>query len=84
MDFELNLIFLFKFEFLGYWIHRDFVFTSINLLVLQHGQGVLQDGLQTLHFDLGDMHRPSQNMEEDMEFERRLSVKKFLEFESGK
>jgi hypothetical protein len=56
------------------------VFTSINSLAHKLGQGVLQDGLQTLIFGLGDMHRPSPNMEEDMEFQKGLSVKKILEF----
>jgi hypothetical protein len=41
-------------------------------------QGVLQDGVETLFFDLGDMHRPTIKMEEDMEFERGLSVKQIL------
>jgi hypothetical protein len=39
------------------------------------GQTVLQDVLAPLLFDLGDMHRPTLKMEEDMEFERGLSVK---------
>jgi hypothetical protein len=43
-------------------------------------QAVLQYDLQTLLFDLGDIHMPSPNMEEDMEFQIGLSVKKILEF----
>jgi hypothetical protein len=55
------------------------VFTSINSTVQKFGQGVLQDGLEILLFDLGDMHRPTLKREEDMEFERGLSAKKILE-----
>jgi hypothetical protein len=47
----------------------------MNSLVHNLGQGALQDDLQTLFFDLGDMHRPTLKMEEDMEFEIGLSVK---------
>jgi hypothetical protein len=52
---------------------------SINSPLHDIGQGVLQDGLETLLFDLGDMHRPTLNMEEDMGFERGLSVEQILE-----
>jgi hypothetical protein len=55
------------------------VFMSINSPLHDIGQGVLQDGLETLLFDLGDMHRPTLNMEEDMGFERGLSVEQILE-----
>jgi hypothetical protein len=47
--------------------------------VQKFGQGVLQDGLEILLFDLSDMHRPTLKREEDMEFERGLSAKKILE-----
>jgi hypothetical protein len=50
--------------------------------VYKLGQGVLQNGLQPLLFDLGDMHRPSPKMEEDIEFQKGLSVKQILEFAS--
>jgi hypothetical protein len=56
--------------------------TSINLLVYKLGQGVLQDGIQTLLFDLGDKDKPSPNMEQDREFQRGLSVKQILKFAS--
>jgi hypothetical protein len=79
MDFELNHRFLFRFESKKGWTLMDIVFTSINSPVHKFGQGVLQDGLQTLLFDLVDMHRPSPNMEEDIEFQRVLNVKQILE-----
>jgi hypothetical protein len=39
------------------------------------GQGVLQDGLENLLFDLGGMHRPTLKIKEDIKFQRGLSVK---------
>jgi hypothetical protein len=45
----------------------------------KHGQRVLHDGLQTLIFDLVDMHRPYPNIDEAMEFQKGISVKKSLE-----
>jgi hypothetical protein len=56
-----------------------FVFTDIKSPFHKIGQEVLQDGLGTLLFDLGDMRRLTLKMEEDMEFERGLSVKQILE-----
>jgi hypothetical protein len=56
-----------------------FVFTDIKSPLHKIGQEVLQDGLGTLLFDLGDMCRLTLKMEEDMEFERGLSVKQILE-----
>jgi hypothetical protein len=44
------------------------VFTGINLPVHKFRQVVLQDGQETLLFDLVDMDRLTLNMEEDMEF----------------
>jgi hypothetical protein len=55
------------------------VFTSINSSLRKIGQSVLEDGLETLHLDLGDIHRPTLKMEGDMEFERGLSVNQILE-----
>ncbi len=75
MDFELNHRFLFRFESKKGWTLMDIVFTSINSPVHKLGQGVLQDGLQTLLFDLVDMYRLSHKIEEVIEFQRRLSVK---------
>jgi hypothetical protein len=78
-DFEQKLRFFFKFEFPGDWIHWEFVFTSINSPVHKLGQQVLRDGLQTLFFDLDDMHRPSPKIKEVMEFLKELSAKQSLE-----
>jgi hypothetical protein len=55
------------------------VFTSINSSLHKIGQGILQEGLQTLFFGLGDMHRPTLKLKEDIEFKRWLSVKQILE-----
>jgi hypothetical protein len=68
-------MFIFKFEFPGGWLLREFVFTIINSPVRKLGQRFLQDGLQTLLFDLGDMHRPPAKIEDDMEFSKGLSFK---------
>jgi hypothetical protein len=83
-DFELKIRFFSKFESKEGWTPGEFVCTSINPPVHKFGQGVLEDGLETLLLDLGDMHRPSLNIEEDMEFPRGLSVKQILEIRSGK
>jgi hypothetical protein len=47
--------------------------------LLKLGQGVLHDGLKILLFDVVDMHRLNPTIEEVMEFQRRLSVKRNLE-----
>jgi hypothetical protein len=45
---------------------------------------MLQTDLQTILFNLDDVHIPTPKIEEDMEFQRGLSVKQFLEiFLSG-
>jgi hypothetical protein len=44
------------------------VSTSLNSPVVKLGQGVLQDGLQILLFDLVDMSRLSPKTEEVLEF----------------
>jgi hypothetical protein len=79
MDFEFKLSFLSKFESKRGWILRDFVFTNANSLGYKRGQGVHHTDLQTLLFYLGDMHRPSPNIKEVIEFPKRLSVKENLE-----
>jgi hypothetical protein len=85
MDFELNLRFPFKFEFSGSWSLREFEPTSINSSLHKIGQGVLQDGLKTFLFDLVDMHTPSPNIVECMEFPKVLLIKQILEkFSLGK
>jgi hypothetical protein len=40
---------------------------------------MLQDDLQTLFYDLGDMHRPSHKIEEVIEFQKELTDKEILE-----
>jgi hypothetical protein len=40
---------------------------------------MLQTDIQTMLFNLDDMHIPTQEIDEDMEFQRGLSVKQFLE-----
>jgi hypothetical protein len=50
------------------------VLTNVNPTVHQVGQGVIQDGLQTLFFQLSDMHILTPKIAEDMEFQRELSV----------
>jgi hypothetical protein len=54
------------------------VSTSINSPVLKLGDGVLQDGLQILLFDLVDMYRLSHKIEEVIEFQKLISVKKIM------
>jgi hypothetical protein len=51
----------------------DIMFTSINSPVQKYKQGVLQDGLQTLIFDLDNMQGPSPTIEKYIEFQRGLS-----------
>jgi hypothetical protein len=55
------------------------MFTGINSPLHKIEQGVLQDVLETLLFDLGDMHKQNLKMEEDIKFEIGLSVKQILE-----
>jgi hypothetical protein len=50
-----------------------------NQLKLHIGQEVLHGDLQILDYDLGDMHTPYPNIEEDMEFTKVLIVKQKLE-----
>jgi hypothetical protein len=78
-DFKLKFRFLFHFEFPRDWSLREFMLTSINSSMLNLGHGVLQNGLQIFLFDLVDMHRLSLIMEDDIEFQRGLIVKQFLE-----
>jgi hypothetical protein len=60
------------------------VHASANTPVPNPGPEVHQPDLQTLLFDLSDMHRPPLKMEEYMEFESGwLSVRKILEICSG-
>jgi hypothetical protein len=55
------------------------VLTSANTTLPNPGQEVHQPDLQTLVFDLTDIHRPTLKIEEDMEIENGLSVNQILE-----
>jgi hypothetical protein len=50
-----------------------------NPSMLRLGQEVLHGDLQILYYDLGDMHTPYTNIEEDMKFLNVLIVKQKLE-----
>jgi hypothetical protein len=59
-----------------YKFHSNLIWSKEEFLELKKfGQGVLKDGLQTLLFDLGDMHKQSSNMEEDIEFQTGQRVR---------
>jgi hypothetical protein len=53
--------------------------TNANTLVHNPGQEVHQSDLQALLFNKTDMHRQTLKMEEDMEFERGIGIKRILE-----
>jgi hypothetical protein len=63
-DFKLKFRFIFKFESIKGWTLRDIALTIINSPLLKFGQIVHHTYLQTLLFDLSDMHKPSLNIEE--------------------
>jgi hypothetical protein len=50
------------------------VFTSTNSPIHKLGQGVIQDDPQTFLFNMGDMHRPSQKIGDDMEFQKGIHI----------
>jgi hypothetical protein len=54
------------------------VLTNINSPVPKVGQGVIQDGLQTLLFSLNDMHMLTLNIEEVTRYPNGLSIKEIL------
>jgi hypothetical protein len=54
------------------------VLINANSSSHKHGQGVHHSDLRSLLFDLGDMHRPSPNMEEDMEFAKGIIINQVL------
>jgi hypothetical protein len=39
---------------------------------------VIHSDLETLHYDLGDMYKPTPEMEEDIGFQKEIIVKQFL------
>jgi hypothetical protein len=60
------------------------VLANANQPVNQVGQGVIQEGIQTMIFHLSDVHRLNPKIEEDMGFRRWLSVKQFWKVKSAK
>jgi hypothetical protein len=48
------------------------MFTNANTLVQKLGQGVCQSDVQTLLYNLDDMHRASQRIEEFIEFQKEI------------
>jgi hypothetical protein len=57
------------------WSDRLIASLIENAPKLHFGQEVLHDDLQGLYSDLGDMHTPYPNIEEDMKFPKVLIVK---------
>jgi hypothetical protein len=70
------------------WSDRLIEILIANLSKLHFGQEVLHCDLQGLYYELGDMHTPYPNIEEDMKVSKVLIVKQKLEenfrkFENG-
>jgi hypothetical protein len=84
MNFEINLRFFPKFESKGCWILKEFVFTNTNTPAHKPRQGVLQDDVQIFLYDLGDMNRPSHQIEEVIKFQKELTDKEIWEKVSRK
>jgi hypothetical protein len=61
------------------WSDRLLEILIANPSKLHFGQEVLYCDLQGLDYDLGDLHTPYPNIEEDVEFTKVLIVKKKLE-----
>jgi hypothetical protein len=61
------------------WSHRLLDILIANASKLHFRQEVLHCDIQGLYYDLGDMHTPYPNIEEDMKFIKVLIVKKKLE-----
>jgi hypothetical protein len=61
------------------WLDRLIEILIGNPSKLHFGSEVLQCDLQGLDYELGDMHTPYPNIEEDMEFTTMLIVKQKLE-----
>jgi hypothetical protein len=57
------------------WSDRLIEIIIANPSKLHSGQEVLHCDLQGLNYDLGDMHTPYPNIEEDMEFTIVLIIK---------
>jgi hypothetical protein len=61
------------------WSDRLPEILIINPSKFNFGQEVLHCDLQGLYYDLGDMHTPYPNIEEDIEFTKVLIIKQKLE-----
>jgi hypothetical protein len=61
------------------WSDRLIEILIANPSKLHFGQEVFHGDLQRLYYDLGDMHTPYPNIEEDMEFTKVLIVMQKLE-----
>jgi hypothetical protein len=61
------------------WSDRLIEILIANPSKLHFGQEVLHGYIQRLDYDLGDMHTPYSNIEEDMKFTKVLIVKQKLE-----
>jgi hypothetical protein len=61
------------------WSNRLIEILIANPSKLHFGQDVLHCDLKELYYDLGDLHTPYPNIEEDMEFIKVLIVKQKLE-----
>ncbi len=68
-----------KTDLIESWSDRLVKTPVANPSKLHFGQEVLYDDHQRLDYDLGDMHTPYPNIEEDMEFTKVLIVKQKLE-----
>jgi hypothetical protein len=58
------------------WSDRLLAHLIANPSKLKYGQEILHGDLQRLYYDLGYLHTPYPNIEEDMEFTRVLIIKK--------
>jgi hypothetical protein len=58
------------------WPYKLIATTIANPLEINFGPGVLHGDLQTLHYDIIDMHNLTPNIQEIIVFPNWLSVKK--------
>jgi hypothetical protein len=61
------------------WSDRLLELLVANPSKLHFGQEVIHCDLKGLYYDLGDLHPPYPNIEEDMEFTKVLIIKQKLE-----
>jgi hypothetical protein len=70
MDFELFKRFRVKFELTEICSLRLIATTIANPTETNFSQEVVHGYVQTLHYDLVDIHKPTSNIQEVMEFQR--------------